>query len=103
MRTAFRTGLELDFTPLERLGFSASLGYKGLLSGHRPGLDAGFKADPAYHFRAVRKDEGRDFVTYGIGVEVALHDNVRFSGGFSGEQSDRSRSCQGYVGIQVDW
>ena len=97
------TGHELTFTPLERLGCSASQGSKRLLSGQLPGLDSGVKADPAYHYRAVGKDEGRDFVTYGIGVEVALHDNVRFSGGFSGEQSDRSRSCQGYDGIQVDW
>lgn len=102
-RTALRPGLRLDYAPLDGLALSATLGYKRLLSGHRPGVSAAFKADSDYRFTAVSKDEGKDFLEYGFRAEVALHRNVTLAAGLLGEKSDRSRQHHGFLNIRFEW
>ncbi|MDL2266824.1 autotransporter domain-containing protein [Desulfovibrio sp. OttesenSCG-928-G15] len=102
-RTSISPGVRLEFAPSRWISINASGGYKRLLSGRNPTIDAGFRAESSYRFKAVGADEGRDFVTYGLNLETTLPRKLKLAAGFFGENSARSKAYSGYVNMSFEW
>lgn len=102
-RTSVNPGIELGYTPEDWLSLFASAGYRRILSGDSPNLDVGFRADSSYRFTAASPDEGRDFVTFSLGADARLPDNVTVSARFSGEESGSSRHYGGFFSMSFAW
>lgn len=102
-RVAVSPALEAVFSPTPWLNFSATAGYRRILTGSQPNIDVHFRPDPDYQFTAVSPDEGQDFATFSLGAEAALPHNVVISARLFGDESSRSRHYGGFLNMRFGW
>ncbi len=98
-RSNFSTGLRYEYAAKDGITFSANAGYRRLLTGNKPSLNAHFIGASNPDFSIIGPNEGRDFLTCGLGLDLALGTNFSLSAGFHGEKADKGHQYGGFVNL----